>query len=392
MRNSKTLLSAFLTLTLLSSSGAVFAETKTDNKVEAKDNSSDSKSKVEQNDVFDANKYLAAIRQKSELINSKEKSLKMARQSKESAMDAMANVEYRYSRQNPFDYLRITELVPLDADCSLFIAEKELDLAETEIRINFYEQYINFLKLLDDIEMQKKSLEFKEKKFEKFQYDFNQGKISKVVLDEKEREIEKAKLQLSTSIFNKNIAMFNINSKIDKPILKEYSSYVRPSLEKVMEEINFDEYLKQALTNRIEIITAEKKLEIKNIEYEKVNNIFRSKKDEHNVDAKNYVDEAKLGLEKAKLDVELEVRDIFSNLDNKMLSISNAEKNLALCKFNYANAEEKYKMKLITKDQLDDLNLSLIQAENAVNGLKLDLWLYKLKMNDANGLGPALKY
>lgn len=392
MKNSKTVLSAFLTLTLLSSSGAAFADTKTDNKVEAKDKPSDSKSKVEQNDDFDINKYMSAAIEHSQLLKSKEKALKMAQQSKESAMDAMANIEFRYSKKDPFDYLRITELAPLDADYSLFLAEKELDVTDSSLRIDFYEQYINFLKLLDTIELQKKDLEIKEKKFVKVQYEFNQGNISKAAFEEESRNIQKARLQLDNSIINKDAAIVKINVNTNQPLLKEFSIYERPSIEKIMNEVNFDEYLQQALTNRIEIITAEKKLEIKNAQYEKVNKLFPDKKDEHNVDAKNYIDEAKLALDKAKLDVEIEVRDIFSNLDKKITSINNLEKKLNLAKFNYNDAEGKYKMGLITKEQLDDLNLILIQAENTVNNLKLDLFLYKMKMDNANGLGPALKY
>ncbi|HHV95291.1 MAG TPA: TolC family protein [Clostridiaceae bacterium] len=256
----------------------------------------------------------------------------------------------------------IKEVRPFEAEISLEIARKTKEDNINNLKANIKKAVQNLLMAQIEKEVETKRLDILLER-----YDLMKGKLLQGVITEKDL------VDLEFSIENKRMDIVKAGEKIEiaeNNIKKFLNLPFESKLIKINEIMKFELIINmdvnKAVTSAINNSTSIYKL-VKDIEVkEKILELTGQYFPETNINyitAKYNLEDTKAALDEAKLNLEVSVKNSYSNLLNLSDRVYLAERYLAIIGEKYNLAQIKYKNGLITTDALISAKEALLNAE-----------------------------
>ena len=227
------------------------------------------------------------------------------------------------------------------------------------------------------------------------QIKLQQGLITPLDMRQSEYNLDKASGDMEAAKRSRENALRSFNIFLGVPIDTGYSSVQAPNEDPVVKIDTVENYINNALNNRMEIVDLKRQSELKKLEASVLELFIQNAYPVHiREDYKNALTEVKnldLNIEIKKLAIQKEIKDAYIDVLNAYKSVKTMKGTLETQKKALANMEQRYKLGYITKDVLEQYRVTISDLENKY---KMALFSYNtkvMKLNNASGIGPAYK-
>ena len=336
---------------------------------------------------------------RSSSVKAKESALRNDQTSYDNAFDASIEIDHRLLKKYKDYFINVRDILPLDAKYNLFAAENSLAATQNYVTVSLYEKYISLIKILNDMECHNAVIQNEKDKLSAMQKKYTMGTVSVKQIEEQQKNIKKAELNLSTDEFKRDMIILDLNTEAGAAIDESYNSLNAASALDIellknnidMKDIynikSFDDCLKEALESREEILNANEYLKTKESQFEKIKTAYPNKKDTHEVDAMNNIADAKASVNSAKIQVEKGLRDNYEGIIKKIDEINNNKEQLNIKKTDYETIKVKNEKGMVSATEVQNSYIEYSKFKNDITNSEYDLYLLKLKFGYLCGIG-----
>lgn len=349
--------------------------------------------------ISDVTSVINTAVSRSSSVKAKESALRSAQTNYDDAFDASIEIDHRLLKKYKDYFINVRDILPFTAKYNLFTAENSLAAAQNYVTVSLYEQYINLIKILNDMECHNAVIQNEKDKLSAMQKKYIMGTVSAKQIEEQQKNIKKAELNLSTDEFKRDMIILDLNTEAGAAIDENYNNLNAASaldIELIKKSIDmkdiyniksFDDCLKEALESREEILNANEYLKTKESQFEKIKTAYPNKKDTHEVDAVNGIADAKMSLNSAKFQVEKGLRSSYAVITQKIDTLNNDKTQLDIKETDYETMKAKNEKGLVSSEEVQNSYMEYKKAENNIANSEYDLWLLKLKFGYLCGIG-----
>lgn len=338
-------------------------------------------------DTLDIEKVAIHAIKNSQAVQSMDKQVSQA-QKDYADMQAMANQLRETLRyQNSYQIVKTIVLLPLECENMLTQVTNGQFVVTNAVRLTVYKAYIDLLKANYNLNIQQDLMNSFAADYKKAKLQQKLGTISQSQL--KLREIAYLKAQYAYDSAQKayDSASMSVNHMMGEELSKRYSTLQDYNITPAAQIKPLNDYVTMALANRADIINAQSTLDIKKKQYEygkaEVPTDF-----EFYIQKQEYaIESAQNDLELAKIDVQLDITDLYKTLSSAMKNMEAMKDLREQAAQEYQAAETQYKNSQISLLELNDAKVAKAQADANYKNAELDVWLIQTTMDLSCNIG-----
>ena len=269
---------------------------------------------------------------------------------------------------------------------SIFQYNNTKEVAKNQVALSVYKIYSGLMTLKDGLDLEKQNFSNVEQQYNKAQLQLSLGTVSPVDVKASEATYvaEKAKLNQLQRQYDGYIRQFNQLLGVD---VTKYIGFVADNLAAQAEPKTYDEYVKDALTNRAEIRIGNENINTKKFEFNAVRSSFPYNTQSQYKMAKYSVDKANNDLATEKIDIEIDINTLYNTLQTTIKSLEPAQNDYNSAKKTYDIALQNYNLGLMSKLDFDKAQINLNSKENSIKSIERNIWLAQKELDYASNLG-----
>lgn len=277
----------------------------------------------------------------------------------------------------------------IEAKYSIYQYTNLKEAAKNSVKLNIYNQYASFINSKEALDLETQKFQNAEAKYKKAQLQLSLGLIGKPDLKGIEQAYYNEKSQLDKAQRAFDSVTKNINQLSGSNINDTYTSFTKDIVEGKPIIKNYDEYVKDALNNRAEILNDNEKVKLKKLEFAGIRGVNPDHNSPQYVIGKFAVTDAENQLETDKIDISIEINSLYNDLQSKMQKLQSQTTNYNAEKKKYNEALQRYNLGMISKIDFEDGVSSFKGAEDSLKSAQRDVYLAKLKLEYASGIGTG---
>ena len=277
----------------------------------------------------------------------------------------------------------------IEAKYSIYQYTNLKEAAKNSVKLNMYTQYASFINSKDALDLETQKFQNAEAKYKRAQLQLGLGLIGKPDLKSIEQYYYNEKSQLDKAQRAFASVTKNINQLSGSNIGDTYTSFTKDILEEKPIIKSYDEYVKDALNNRAEILNDNEKIKLKKLEFAGIRDTYVYNYLPEYVIGKFAVTDAENQLETDKIDISIEINGLYNDLQSKMQKLQSQTTNYNAEKKKYDEALQRYNLGMISKIDFEDGLSSFKGAESSLKSAERDVYLAKLKLEYASGIGTG---
>jgi hypothetical protein len=254
-------------------------------------------------------------------------------------------------------------------------------VAENEVKISAYTQYISLMNAKDYLDLEKEKFKNAQDKYDSSKVKLDVGTISPAQLKQAEADYYSEKAALEKAERQYDLCVINMNKTLGRDIYEKYDVLLRDKLTEDPYIRSYKDYLNDALTKRAEILIGEENIELQKFEYNITRSVFPDTQSVPRRFAQAKLDNAKDSLEIAKLDIIPEINSLYNDVLVKAKTLQSKKDALELEKINYNMASTKYNVGVISRIDFQSEAIKLKEEENTVKAAEREIWLAQHKLN-----------
>lgn len=296
---------------------------------------------------------------------------------------------------SPMDDNDVTELSrssdvrPVRDEFTIFQDTNAVQIAKNNVKQNVYEKYGDLIKAKDAMELGEKNFKVSEAEFKKIKLSIDLGTISKLEGKEKESSYLKEKEDYENLKREFKIATMNFNKTIGVPINTEYTKLSKEYNKDNSPLESYEYYVNKALNNRAEILNGKEYVEYKKYERDLSFGLYDDHNRERDIGVQ-YLETARDTLEIKKLDIQLDIKKLYDDLEVKYKNFQSIEDEYNKAKKDYDQISSKYKLGIISKIEYDKEYITFFQELVNYKNIERDIFIAKLKLENACSLGTDI--
>ena len=265
-----------------------------------------------------------------------------------------AKIAYEKAKANNLQTESIIDMKKADLDWQK--AQNNFEKVEQESQLEVISEYINLKNLKEELPLKEENVKLSQGNLKRVKEKVKTGiageidKLSACIdlqmaedeLNKTQRDLEKTSKNLILDTGIKNIGQFFLTTDFSEPTVNQ--------------SLTLKDFIEKALKNRKEIKFAQKDIEIAELEIEKL-----KMEDAPSLDIGKAVGEltlSRIAFEQEKIDIEKEVREKFNQLKNLEDELKLQALKFERGKKDFENAQEQFKLGLITSDELSSEKIS----------------------------------
>nr|WP_312578458.1 TolC family protein [Sedimentibacter sp.] len=272
------------------------------------------------------------------------------------------------------------------ADTKTKEIEKNRDLLNIGIEIETKSLYYQVLVSEKTIEVNQGNLSKAEEQLRVINLKFNNGSATKAEVLNGQMAVQSAQTDLDSSKDDLEVAKLNLLNKIDLPFDTDITLTDKELNYVPTVDINLDDALEKAKTDRPEILTAQNNLELQKIETHVYTSYYTSNLRE-NKSAVEKLKDAELNVPQAYKDVELDVRKSYLNLVKAERALVNMDKTVELAKESSRINKLLYENGMAASTDVLVADTNLAQAEIGRYQLLVSYNISKMMFDNSNLIG-----
>ncbi|NOH17285.1 TolC family protein [Clostridium cochlearium] len=277
------------------------------------------------------------------------------------------------------------------SEFEIFQNKNALEVDKNSVRQKVYEGYEKFLMEMDKLKLAEDKYKNAEDEYKKAEISYKNGAISKTEYTGKQAEYLKEKGEFSK--VEREFQKYNMefNKLLGQPLDKKYSNYKKDlTLDKSTLKSQ-DEYIKEALENRIEIKNGKENILVRRFEGGAAKGVFS---DEHHRErklAEQKIENAEDELELKKLDIKMEINLLYNDFEIKLVRLKNLEEGYKQAKKEYNEAYKRYSLGMLSRLDFNRKNAEFIENSMDYKKAEREAYIAKLKLEFASSQGTDSK-
>ncbi|MBI6873617.1 TolC family protein [Clostridium aciditolerans] len=278
----------------------------------------------------------------------------------------------------------------IEAKYSIYQYTNLKEAAKNSVKFNLYNQYAAFINAKEALDLETQKFQNAEAKYKRAQLQLSLGLIGKPDLKGIEQSYYNEKSQLDKAKRAFDSVTKNINQLSGSNIGDTYNSFAKDIVEEKPIIKNYDEYVNDALKYRAEILNDNENIKVKKLEFDSVRssgNPYVTSPEY--VVGKFAVTSAENQLETDKIDISIEINGLYNDLQSKVQKLQSLTTNYNAEKKKYNEALQRYNLGMISKIDFEDSLSSFKGAEDSLKSAQRDVYLSKLKLEYASGIGTG---
>lgn len=296
------------------------------------------------------------------------------------------------------DYLKLDltvmkEHMPEELKYYWAMIGKNKAVTEKALALGLRDLYLGLMKSDKDIEIVKRKFELAQNKHSINQLKYEQGLIIMQELDESEFELLKAEKAVDEANRNRENMVRSLNSMLGVEISTVYETVKFDELSRELTFKPLEYYLEKALNERLEIKNIEEELRLKELK----KSIFTGSRlfgksyslEEQYEDLELEIEVLKVKLEKAKYDIENEIKKAYIAINEDLHSLESTTETIKMQRRTLDKLKTQYERGFIPKILLDEMEIGIDELENAKELVMYSYNTKIMKLEEAAGLGPA---
>lgn len=309
--------------------------------------------------------------------------------------------EYEYYQRNfgipitgeyeLFQMLQSANNLPVLGEFEMFQNKNALEVDKNSVRQRVYEGYGKFLMEMDKLKLAKDKYKNVEDEYKKSEVSYKTGVLSKTDYLAKKAEYLKEKREFSN--IDREFQKYNMefNKLVGEPLDKKYSSYKKDfNLDKSTLKSQ-DEYIKEALENRMEIKNGEENILVRRFESGSAKAVFSSEHNRERKLAEQKIQNAEDELELKKLDIKMEINLLYNDFEIKLVRLKNLEEGYKQAKKEYDESYKKYSLGMLSRLDFNRKNAEFIESSMDYKEAEREAYIAKLKLEFAASVGTDSK-
>ena len=278
-------------------------------------------------------------------------------------------------------------LRPLEVKNLLAQVTNGQSVVTNAVRLSSYKVYIGLLKADYALNIQQGLMKGLQADYKKSQLQSTLGMISLAQLRLSEIASLKSQYRYNSAQQSFNSASMSVNNLMGEDLWKQYSTLQDYNITPAAQVKALGEYVNVALANRAEIINAQGTLDTKKKQYELGKAEIPTDFQFYIQQQEYAIDNAQNDLELAKLNVQLDITNLYKGLGSAMNNLVAMKDLNDQAVLNYQAAELKYQNSLISLLEFDDAKVAKAQADVNYKNAQLDAWFMQTTMDSACDIG-----
>lgn len=303
-----------------------------------------------------------------------------------------AKVPYT-SGDTKLQLIKARDFTQLEYKYAIFQYTNIKEVAKNQITFTVYQAYNAFVTVKEGLDLEQQNFNNVEQQYNKTKLQLSLGTASEVDLKASEATYtaEKAKLNQLKRQYDTYVKQLNqllgVDMNTGDSEYVKYIPYINSNIATVAKPKTYDEYIKDALTNRVEIRNDNESINVKKLEFNSVRSAFPYNTSAQYKIYKYPVETAQNKLDTDKIDISIDINTLYNDLQDKIKSLEPAQKDYTSAKRTYDIATQNYNLGLISKIDFDKAQINLKSKENSIKTIERNIWLAQKKLDYASNLG-----
>ncbi len=261
------------------------------------------------------------------------------------------------------------------------------EASKNELKLGVYKLYSGLVSLKEGLDVEQQNFNNVEEQYKKAQLQLQIGLVSKVEVKSSEAAYTAEKAKLNQLQRQYDAYTKQLNQLLGVDIDTKYTGFTADNLSTSAASQSYDDYVKDALANRVKIKNDNEMINTKKSEFDSVRGIYNDKTTSQYKVAEYPVEAAKNKLETDKVDISIEINSLYNDLQVKVKKLEPAKKDYDSMKRTYDKALQSYNLGLISKIDFDKAAVGLKAKEIALKSIERDIWLAQTNLNYASDIG-----
>jgi hypothetical protein len=274
-----------------------------------------------------------------------------------------------------------SELTPSNMEYMLNVNKALLKSTKENIYLSVYKAFNNITKADDAIRVKTSLITNLENNYKIAILKYNQGKLSSNGLKTMELELQKARIELNTLQVQKKQTIIGFNKLLGKPLEYQYSEYINDIVPENIPMKTLQEYINLAYENNDDFKDAKQSFEIAKKKYELTTGLYPYDTSTNNMSAYIDYNNAKNQYDTADINLQLQVRSVFTSFQNQLTNLERNKVNLGLQDTKLSEIKSKYNLGLATELDVNDAYTSYYESQLNYLSSTRDTWLAKLNLD-----------
>lgn len=273
------------------------------------------------------------------------------------------------------------------SEFEIFQNKNALEVDKNDVRQKVYEEYEKFLMEADKLKLEEDNYKNAEDEYKKAEISYKSGLISKTeYIGKKAKCLEKKGefLKLDREFQKYNM---EFNKLVGEPLDKKYSSYKKQlSLDKSTLKSQ-DEYVEEALKNRMEIKNGKENILVRRFESGAAKGVFSNEHHRERKLGEQKIENAEDELELKKLDIKMEINLLYNDFEVKIVRLNNLEEGYKQAKKEYDEAYKRYSLGMLSRLDFNRKNAEFIENSMDYKNAEREAYIAKIKLEFASSIG-----
>lgn len=261
------------------------------------------------------------------------------------------------------------------------------DVVQNQLKLGVYQLYLGLISAKEGLDVEQQNFNTVEDQYKKAQLQLSLGLVTPAEVKSAEAAYNTEKAKLNQIQRQYDALTKQLNQLIGVDINTKYTGFGSDNLQAEAFPKTYQEYLDDAFKNRVEIKNDTENINLKSSEFYSVRGVYPYNTDPHYKIAEYSVEEAKNKLATDKIDVSIQVNQLYNDLQVKIKKLEPEQKKYNSAKSTYDKAAQSYSVGLISKIDFDRAAVGLKAEEIAIKSIKRDIWIAQTKLQYASDIG-----
>lgn len=261
------------------------------------------------------------------------------------------------------------------------------DVVKNQLKYSVYQLYSGLISAKEGIDVEQQNLNSVEEQYNKAQLQLQLGTVSPVDVKSSEASYVAEKEKLAKLERQYEGLVKQLNQLMGVDINTQYTSFTKDNLATQADSKKYDDYVKDALTNRVEIKNDTENINLKKAEFQSIRGAYPNNTSPQYKIYKFYVDNAQNKLDTDKIDISISINTLYNDLQLKVKKLEPEQKKYDSAKNTYNKALQSYNVGMVSKIDFDKAAVGLKAEEIALKSIERDIWLAQTKLQYATDVG-----
>jgi opacity protein-like surface antigen len=294
---------------------------------------------------------------------------------------------YALQKDERLNLIQGIDTPQLEYKYAIFQYTNVKEVAKNQLKLGVYQLYSGLISAKEGLDVEQQNFNNVEDQYKKAQLQLQLGTVSPVDVKTSEAAYNAEMAKMNQIQRQYDSLTKQLNQLLGVDINIKYTAFSTDNLQTTAYPKTYDEYLSDAIKNRVEIKNDTENVKLKNSEFASVRGVYQYNTDPHYKIAEYSVEDAKNKLATAKIDISIEINSLYNDLQLKIKQLEPEQKKYDSAKRTYDKAAQSYNLGLISKIDFDKAAVGLKAEEVAIKSIQRNIWFAQTKLQYASDIG-----